>query len=91
MQFSNILSTAAAALALGANAGVLPPRQNGEIAQFRVYGAEGCSDLNLGFYPVYAEDKGVCKSLTDADDVVLSVALELNTENACARKSARPC
>ncbi|KAI8966497.1 hypothetical protein F5Y11DRAFT_343561 [Daldinia sp. FL1419] len=60
MQFSTFLA-AAAALAFGANANAVP-RDGARLAQFRVFSAEGCSELNQGFYTVDASDANTCKT-----------------------------
>ncbi|OTB00002.1 hypothetical protein M426DRAFT_324657 [Hypoxylon sp. CI-4A] len=77
MQFTSILA-AAATLAFGANAAAVP-RDGARLAQFRIFGAEGCSDLNYGFYTVDESDIGSCHSFEGAPDVK-SVNLEaMNT------------
>ncbi|KAI1806888.1 hypothetical protein F4811DRAFT_550387 [Daldinia bambusicola] len=58
MQFTTFIA-AAAALAFGANANVAP-RDGARLAQFRVFGADGCHDQNLGFYTVDASDANEC-------------------------------
>ena len=54
MQFITFIA-AATALAFGANANVIP-RDGSRLGQFRVFGADGCSDLNYGFYTVDQSD-----------------------------------
>ncbi|RWA04849.1 hypothetical protein EKO27_g10251 [Xylaria grammica] len=53
-----------------------PPRR-ARLAQFRVFGAEGCSALNYGFYTVDQSDVGVCNALTTDPSAVTSVNLEV--------------
>ncbi|KAI0473406.1 hypothetical protein GGR56DRAFT_647232 [Xylariaceae sp. FL0804] len=71
MQFTTFIA-AAATLAFGANAAVL--RRDGDrLAQFRIFGAEGCDTLNLGFGTVDESGANTCNAFTDT---VLSVKLE---------------
>ncbi|KAI1103206.1 hypothetical protein F4804DRAFT_236919 [Jackrogersella minutella] len=103
MQFSTIF-TAIAALALGANAGVIP-RDGARLGQFRIFGAEGCSALNYGFYTVDASDANTCHSFQGLPEgpAVQAVLLEaLNspaadgctfsvyTDDACAANAQSP-
>ncbi|KAI1506277.1 hypothetical protein F5X99DRAFT_404328 [Biscogniauxia marginata] len=75
MQFTTILATAAA-LVLGANGGVVP-RDGARLAQFRIFGEEGCSALNYGFWTVDESDTNICKGLNPpAGTVVKSIELE---------------
>ncbi|PNY25622.1 Uncharacterized protein TCAP_04437 [Tolypocladium capitatum] len=53
MLLSSILA-AATALATGAGAGVLP--RNKHVADFRIYGATGCYEKNLGVWTVIDDD-----------------------------------
>ncbi|KAI1137414.1 hypothetical protein F5Y05DRAFT_413971 [Hypoxylon sp. FL0543] len=75
MQFTSILA-AAAALAFGANAAAIGERDGARMAQFRIYGATGCHDQNLGFYTVDASDTNTCKTFTGAGEAVKSLNLE---------------
>ncbi|KAI0521029.1 hypothetical protein F5B22DRAFT_35017 [Xylaria bambusicola] len=77
MQFTTLI-VAAASLALGTNAAALR-RDGARLAQFRIFGAEGCKALNYGFYTVDYTDIGVCNAIT-AD--VESVNLEVQTADA---------
>ncbi|KAI1747264.1 hypothetical protein F4782DRAFT_447235 [Xylaria castorea] len=77
MQFAALI-TAVSALAIGTNA-VAVPRDGARLAQFRVFGADGCSALNYGFYTVDQSDVGTCHELTDD---VSSVNLESLTTAA---------
>ena len=63
MQFTTLIA-AVSALAVGTNA-VAIPRDGARLAQFRVFGADGCSALNYGFYTVDESDVGTCHELTD--------------------------
>ncbi|KAI0837903.1 hypothetical protein F5Y06DRAFT_296903 [Hypoxylon sp. FL0890] len=75
MQFTNLLA-AAAALAFSANASPIGERDGARLAQFRVYGADGCHDLNMGFYTVDASDSNTCKTFTGTTGPVKSLNLE---------------
>ncbi|KAI0602185.1 hypothetical protein F4775DRAFT_588412 [Biscogniauxia sp. FL1348] len=76
MQFTTIFATIAT-LALGANAAVLP-RDGARLAQFRIFGEEGCSALNYGFWTVDESDTNTCKGLNQPDGtVVKSIELEV--------------
>ncbi|KAI1077548.1 hypothetical protein F5B20DRAFT_268270 [Whalleya microplaca] len=85
MQFTTYLA-ATAALVLGANAGVVQQRDGPRLAQFRVFGATGCHDLNYGFYTVDQSDTNACKTFVNTPDTgILSVNLEqlYPTANGC--------
>ncbi|KAI1818584.1 hypothetical protein GGS20DRAFT_527711 [Poronia punctata] len=58
-----------------ANAAAITPRSGARLAQFRIFGAEGCHDLNGGFYLADTSDAEECK-LLEADPKVVSVNLE---------------
>ncbi|KAI1379065.1 hypothetical protein F4677DRAFT_410444 [Hypoxylon crocopeplum] len=76
MQYTSFLA-AAAALAFGANAGVVPVARDGaRLAQFRIFGADGCHDLNNGFFTVDESDKNTCHTFTSAALPVKSLNLE---------------
>ncbi|KAI1417349.1 hypothetical protein F5Y13DRAFT_152568 [Hypoxylon sp. FL1857] len=75
MQFTSFLA-AAATLAFGANAAAIAERDGARLAQFRVYGATGCHDLNMGFYTVDASDLNTCKTFTGTSGPVKSLNLE---------------
>ncbi|KAI0195719.1 hypothetical protein EV127DRAFT_404453 [Xylaria flabelliformis] len=77
MQFTTLIA-AVSALAVGTHA-VAIPRDGARLAQFRVFGADGCSALNYGFYTVDQSDVGTCHELTDN---VSSVNLESLTTAA---------
>ncbi|XDG07776.1 hypothetical protein ABKA04_007391 [Annulohypoxylon sp. FPYF3050] len=62
MQFTTFIA-AAAAFAFGASATAIP-RDGARLAQFRVFGADGCSDLNYGFYTVDQSDANACHEFT---------------------------
>ncbi|KAI1211968.1 uncharacterized protein F4807DRAFT_383432 [Annulohypoxylon truncatum] len=76
MQFTSFIA-AAAALAFGANANAIP-RDGARLGQFRVFGADGCSDLNYGFYLVDQSDANTCHQFTNlpSGPGVKSVVLE---------------
>ncbi|KAI8951775.1 hypothetical protein F4801DRAFT_543401 [Xylaria longipes] len=74
MQFTALIA-AVSALAIGTNAAAIP-RDGARLAQFRVFGADGCSALNYGFYTVDQSDVGTCHSLTTDPTAVVSVNLE---------------
>ncbi|KAI2615005.1 hypothetical protein GGR54DRAFT_314405 [Hypoxylon sp. NC1633] len=72
MQFTTFLA-AAAALAMGTNAAAIK-RDGARMGQFRIFGADGCKELNDGFYTVDESDKNTCYALTGT--VVKSLTLE---------------
>ncbi|KAI0487552.1 hypothetical protein F4859DRAFT_465422 [Xylaria cf. heliscus] len=74
MQFTTLIA-AVSALTVGTNAAAIP-RDGARLAQFRVFGAEGCSALNYGFYTVDESDIGTCHELTTDPTAVTSVNLE---------------
>ncbi|KAI0458159.1 hypothetical protein F5B21DRAFT_461558 [Xylaria acuta] len=74
MQFTAFIA-AVSALAIGTNAAAIP-RDGARLAQFRVFGAEGCSARNYGFYTVDESDIGTCHELTNDPTAVISVNLE---------------
>ncbi|KAI0878014.1 hypothetical protein GGS24DRAFT_445055 [Hypoxylon argillaceum] len=74
MQFTTLIS-AIATLAAGTNAAAVP-RDGARLAQFRVFGADGCSALNDGFYTVDQSDVGACHVLTTEPTGISSVSLE---------------
>ncbi|KAI0403902.1 hypothetical protein F4802DRAFT_607846 [Xylaria palmicola] len=74
MQFTTLIATVAA-LAVGTHAAAIP-RDGPRLAQFRVFGAAGCSELNYGFYTVDESDAGTCNALTNDPTAVSSVNLE---------------
>lgn len=66
MQFA--LYTALTSLAIGTHAAAIPPRQgadNPRLAQFRVFSAAGCSDLNEGFYTIDTDQSNQCHDVSD--------------------------
>ncbi len=75
MQFATLL-TAVATIAIGAADAAAIRRDGARLAQFRVFGADGCSALNYGFYTVDQSDIGVCNTLTTDPTAVTSVNLE---------------
>jgi hypothetical protein len=65
-KMSFILLTALVSLAVGTHAAALLPRQgitNPRLAQFRVFSATGCYDLNDGFYTVDTNQSNQCYDL----------------------------
>ena len=88
MQFTTFLA-AAAALAFGANANEnVAPRDGARLAQFRIFGADGCSELNQGFYTVDSSDANACNAFTGptVKSVILE-AWEKPAADSCNRKS----
>ncbi|KAI1130010.1 hypothetical protein F5Y10DRAFT_138884 [Nemania abortiva] len=75
MQFTTLIATVAT-LAIGTNAAALR-RDGARLAQFRVFGAEGCSALNDGFYTVDESDAGTCHTFVGDDEAVASLNLEV--------------
>ncbi|TGJ83669.1 hypothetical protein E0Z10_g5104 [Xylaria hypoxylon] len=75
MQFATLI-TAVVSIAVGTNAAAIR-RDGARLAQFRVFGAEGCHDLNYGFYTVDQSDVGACNALTTDPTAVTSVNLEV--------------
>ncbi|KAK5636441.1 hypothetical protein RRF57_012153 [Xylaria bambusicola] len=80
MQFTTLI-VAAATMALGTNAAALR-RDGARLAQFRIFGADGCNALNYGFYTVDYTDIGVCNVITADPSAVESVNLEVLTPAA---------
>ncbi|KAI0118292.1 hypothetical protein GGR51DRAFT_210071 [Nemania sp. FL0031] len=80
MQFTTLLA-AATTLAIGTSAAAIR-RDGARLAQFRVFGAEGCSAFNDGFYTVDQSDAGTCHSFVGDSDVVASLNLEVLTTPA---------
>ncbi|KAI0203256.1 hypothetical protein F4808DRAFT_37408 [Astrocystis sublimbata] len=75
MQFTTFIA-AVSALAMGANAATFK-RDGLRLAQFRVYLARGCNELNDGFYTVDESDANTCHELpADSGLNVASVVLE---------------
>ncbi|KAI1425196.1 hypothetical protein F5Y12DRAFT_389831 [Xylaria sp. FL1777] len=75
MQFSTLIA-AIATVAIGTTDAAAIRRDGARLAQFRVFGADGCSALNYGFYTVDQSDVGTCNSLTTDPSAVISVHLE---------------
>lgn len=90
MQFTTLLA-AAAALAFGANANVIP-RDGARYAQFRLFDANGCHDQNQGFITVDQSDANSCQALPASAGQVKSINLESLTDaaNGCTCKSFVP-
>ncbi|KAI1437808.1 hypothetical protein GGR50DRAFT_643002 [Xylaria sp. CBS 124048] len=85
MQFTVLL--ALTALATGINAAAFPRQPaNPRLAQFRIFGKQGCSAENDGFYTVDKSDVGNCGTLVDE---VSSVHLELLNSPAADGCSVR--
>ncbi|KAI0968857.1 hypothetical protein F4678DRAFT_441628 [Xylaria arbuscula] len=76
MQFATLITAVATMAFSTANAAAIP-RDGARLAQFRVFGADGCSALNYGFYTVDQSDVGVCNALTTDPSAVTSVNLEV--------------
>ncbi|KAH6653058.1 hypothetical protein BKA67DRAFT_659702 [Truncatella angustata] len=78
-------STLAAPAALISRQGITNPR----LAQFRVFSATGCFDLNQGFYTIDTDQSNVCYNLQqDAANVsplgYVSIQLQAITANSTA-------
>jgi hypothetical protein len=84
MQFFTVFA-AAATLIAGSNALFIP--RNIHVADFRLYGAEGCHDVNLGVWTVIDDDfkNGECKSLGDDETFSLSLT---DINKGCTCKSS---
>ncbi|KAI2639215.1 hypothetical protein GGS21DRAFT_506467 [Xylaria nigripes] len=84
MQFTTLF-VAASALFTGINAVVIP-RDGARLAQFRVFGADGCHDRNMGFYTIDQSDIDVCHTIDSSSGSITSVTLEVLTEaaNGCS-------
>ncbi|KAI1821407.1 hypothetical protein F4861DRAFT_468850 [Xylaria intraflava] len=63
MQFTTLI-VAISTLAMGTSAAAIR-RDGARLAQFRIFGTEGCSEENLGFYTVDQSDAGICNQLAD--------------------------
>lgn len=91
MQLINLIAIVAT-LAIGSNAAAMR-RDGARLAQFRVFGAKGCSALNDGFYTVDQSDAGSCKQFTSPPSVA-SLNLEqlkLPAADGCTgASSSRP-
>ncbi|KAI1089357.1 hypothetical protein F5B19DRAFT_379755 [Rostrohypoxylon terebratum] len=83
MQFTTFI-VAAAALALGVSADG-PPHPIPRLAQFRVFGAVGCSDLNYGFYTVEPSEVNTCNKFKNVPEGpgVKAVSLEVVYKPEC--------
>ncbi|KAL6909116.1 hypothetical protein GGI43DRAFT_379928 [Trichoderma evansii] len=81
MRFFTVFATAATLIA-GSNALFIP--RNIHVADFRLYGAEGCVEENLGVWTVIDDDfkNGECKSLNDEEDGAVPHSLSLTDINA---------
>lgn len=92
MQFTSTV-TLAASLLLAATSTTLAavlPRDGARLAQFRVFGAAGCKDLNYGFYTVDESDADTCKTFINVPTDVKSLNLEVMNSPAadgCSCKS----
>ncbi|KAI1472458.1 uncharacterized protein F4812DRAFT_13577 [Daldinia caldariorum] len=81
MQFTTFIA-AAAALAFGANANVTP-RDGARLAQFRIFGADGCHDQNMGFYTVDESDASECHEFRAAVKSINLEAMEKPAADGC--------
>ncbi|KAI1323598.1 hypothetical protein F5Y16DRAFT_424869 [Xylariaceae sp. FL0255] len=83
MQFSTLVTTIASFTVATTRATALR-RQEVRLGQYRIYGALGCFDDNLGFATVDQTDVGVCNSavFTDEPNPIQSVNLEQMTAAA---------
>ncbi|KAI3326890.1 hypothetical protein HD806DRAFT_375074 [Xylariaceae sp. AK1471] len=75
MHFATLIAVAAT-VAIGTNAAALR-RDGARLAQFRVFGADGCSASNYGFYTVDASDAGVCHGIDNVPSAIKSLNLEV--------------
>ncbi|KAI1348817.1 hypothetical protein F5Y01DRAFT_290874 [Xylaria sp. FL0043] len=82
MQFATLIAAVATMAISTADAAAMIRRDGARLAQFRVFGAEGCSALNYGFYTVDQSDVGICNTLTTDPSAVTSVHLEQLTSPA---------
>ncbi|KAI0428353.1 hypothetical protein F5Y09DRAFT_289002 [Xylaria sp. FL1042] len=82
MQFATLIAAVATMAISTADAAAMIRRDGARLAQFRVFGAEGCSALNYGFYTVDQSDVGACNTLTTDPSAVTSVHLEQLTSPA---------
>ncbi|RYP75141.1 hypothetical protein DL771_002602 [Monosporascus sp. 5C6A] len=65
MQLSTLFFPAFAAIvARTADAAAIDQRDGARIAQFRVWSASGCGELNQGYFKVDESDVGMCHNLT---------------------------
>ncbi|RYP84851.1 hypothetical protein DL770_005144 [Monosporascus sp. CRB-9-2] len=65
MQLSALFFPALAALvARTIDAAAIHQRDGARMAQFRVWSASGCGELNQGYFKVEESDVGVCNNLT---------------------------
>lgn len=81
MQFTTVIA-ALATLAASANAAALR-RDGARLAQFRIFGAEGCKEQNEGFYTVDQSDADACHQLGENIHSVNLEYLNLPTANGC--------
>ncbi|EMR64731.1 hypothetical protein MGN70_012803 [Eutypa lata] len=75
MQFTTIIA-AVSALAASAHAAAIQ-RDGARLAQFRIFGAAGCDELNQGFFTVDRSDVDTCHSLVDTVPETGIVSLNL--------------
>ncbi|RYO80727.1 hypothetical protein DL766_009265 [Monosporascus sp. MC13-8B] len=66
MQPTTLFLAASTALVAGAadGAAIQQQRDGARLAQFRVWGASGCGELNQGYFKVEESDVGACHNLT---------------------------
>ncbi|KAH8653765.1 hypothetical protein BX600DRAFT_471610 [Xylariales sp. PMI_506] len=78
MHFTTISAAIVALAATSCSASVLPTkRSDALIAQFRVFSAAGCSDLNEGFFTVDQTQTNICTSLAPYETNTPFVSIEL--------------
>ncbi|KAJ6446779.1 hypothetical protein O9K51_01552 [Purpureocillium lavendulum] len=89
MLYFNVL--AAAAIATGASAAAITPRL-AHLTDFRIFGAAGCGDKNLGIWTVVEGDvkAGECKGMNGNDvhsilnvDIIKGCTLYAFTDDKC--------
>ncbi|KAI4593933.1 hypothetical protein KJ359_008721 [Pestalotiopsis sp. 9143b] len=94
MQFS-VLAAIAASFAIGTHAAAIRlPRQgvsNPRLAQFRVFSAAGCSDLNEGFYTVDTDQANQCTDFSAGEASTPNGYVSIVLQDATATATAANC
>ncbi|KAI0393779.1 hypothetical protein F5Y17DRAFT_430722 [Xylariaceae sp. FL0594] len=81
MQLSNVFAFAITLGPANTAAVSIAPRDGARVAQFRVYGADGCYEDNQGFWTVDTSDADACKPL-GSNPPIASVRLEILSTTA---------
>lgn len=93
MQFSAL--AAIASFAIGTHAAAIRlPRQgvsNPRLAQFRVFSAAGCSDLNEGFYTVDTDQANQCTDFSSGEASTPNGYVSIVLQDATAAATATNC